>query len=118
MKKILGTLAVYALPVVVLAEGSGNLSTGVGNINNLITQLRAAINNLIPFVIGIAIIYFIWGVVKYIIATGAEDKAAARGFIIYGIIGLAVIFSIYGLIALLQETFGIENVDRLDPPRV
>lgn len=67
----------------------------------------------------LAVLYFLWGVVRYVIAKGAEDKEQARGVIIYGIVGLFVIFSVWGIIFLLQGVFGISPFSAAPPiPRI
>ena len=60
------------------------------------------LGNLFVYVlISLAIIYLIFGVVKYLIAGGDEGKEKGKDIIIRGVVGLAVIFSIWGLVALL-----------------
>ncbi|MCC2630675.1 MAG: hypothetical protein K0S38_484 [Candidatus Paceibacter sp.] len=114
MKKFLAGAVVFLLPVVALAQ---SVETGVGKLPALVNTLTNAANSLIPFFLAIAVVVFIYGVIKYILATGAEDKAAARGYIIYGIIGIAVIISLFGLIRLLQSFFGLTGAETVKYPQ-
>ncbi len=107
MKKYLIALGLALTPAVTFAQGGG-LDDATDGLADIVGNLTDAANALIPFFLAIAVVVFIYGIIKFILATGAEDKAAARGYIIYGIIGIAVIVSLFGVIRLLQSTFGIE----------
>ncbi len=116
MKKILLSVGVLFLPFVAFAQDTGNnTSNGVtSSLNNtlngtggLIATLTNAVNSVIPFLLALAVVVFIWGVIRYVISPSAEEKANARGYIIYGIIGIVIIVSIFGLVRLVQSVFGI-----------
>lgn len=87
-------------PLVVSAQG---LTDVVYRISDL---LRA----VLPILISLGVIYFVWGVAQYFIADSDEAKTKGRDRIIYGIIGLAVIVSIWGLVNLVVITFDIGGV--------
>ncbi len=54
----------------------------------------------------LALIYFIYGVAKYIMNAGdPEAQKEARSVMIWGIVALFVIVSVWGLITVLQNTF-------------
>jgi hypothetical protein len=94
-----------------------------GVTNNTIDALDALtdiVNAVIPFLLAIAVVVFIYGVIKYVVSSAPDEKAAGRSYIIWGIIGIAVILSIFGLVKLLQNTFGINNtlLGNNDIPRV
>ena len=60
--------------------------------------------------IGIALVGFLWGVAKFILA--AEDtskREEGRNLMLYGIIALFVMISIWGLVTILAGTFGIDT---------
>jgi hypothetical protein len=110
MKKFLAALGIILLPGVAFA-GTTGIEDATDGFVDIVENLTAAADALIPFFLAIAVVVFIYGVIKYILATGADDKSAARGYIIYGIIGIAVIVSLFGIIRLLQNTFGISSND-------
>lgn len=66
---------------------------------------------LIPIFIGVAIIVFFWGIIKFI-ANAGDEKAIEDGkkFMIWGIVGLFVIVSMWGIIGFLQESLDIGNI--------
>jgi len=54
----------------------------------------------------VAVVVFLWGVVKFISAGGNQEKIkTAKGFIIWGLVGIFVLVSLQGLIYLLQQMF-------------
>lgn len=110
MKKFLVALVVTLLPGVALAgaDATTQLQTTTGGFITIVDNLTDVANALIPFFLAIAVVVFIYGVIKFILATGADDKAAARGYIIWGIIGIAVIVSLFGIIQLLQNLVGVD----------
>ena len=85
-------------PVVVFAQTIAGL---LGIVNDIF-------NFVIPILITLALIYFLWGVGRYVMAQGDESgQTEARGMMIHGIIALFVIVSVWGLVALLNSTFEI-----------
>lgn len=102
MKKFIYAAMAFS-PVLAFAQ-QGNLS----NLSNLITQFGQIIAKIIPIMFALAIIYFFWGVIKFIRAAG-DPKAAAEGksIMIYGVIAIAVMISLYGLVAWLTSSLGI-----------
>lgn len=60
--------------------------------------------------VGLALLFFIWGVTKLIKAGGDEEKLSeAKKYIIWSLIGLFVIFSVWGIVGVLQNTFELDN---------
>jgi len=102
MKKVIYTAIAFAPALAFAANFDA--------IRNLVNSFKGVLDSLIPVIFGIGIIYFFWGVVKYIRAAG-DPKAAAEGksIMIYGIIGLAVMASVYGLINFLTDSAGLNN---------
>lgn len=73
---------------------------------------------LLPVLIALAFIVFIWGVFNYFIlgADNDEKRATGRTFVLWGIIGFVVIFSLWGLVAIVGETFGLSDGERSPTP--
>ncbi len=80
-----------------------------GSIEYIICKINDLLNIIIPVLIVLGVVYFIWGVIQYVAAKDEEGKKAARGIMISGIIGLFVIVSIWGLVNLLSNTFGVNS---------
>ncbi len=106
---VAGVLA--ALPLVTLAQNSG---AGVFNILNLFSRIVSA---LIPIVIGIAVLMFLWGVLKYVTAGDEDGQKEARTTMISGIVVLFVMVSIWGLVNILGDTLSL-NKTAPPPPQI
>lgn len=68
-----------------------------------------SVANIFIFILEfLAIIYFIWGITKYLTAGGDDAKVkSAKNAIIYGIIGIGVIFGINAIINFVGEFLGV-----------
>ena len=64
---------------------------------------------LLPIVISIAFIVFIWGVYRYFILGSADEKKREEGrkFVLWGIVGFVIIFSVWGLVNIVGSTLGL-----------
>lgn len=76
------------------------------DIPTIITKIGDILKSIIPILVTLAMAYFIWGVIKYVIAGGEEDKKKGREVMIYGLIGLTVIIGIWGFVNILIGFFG------------
>lgn len=101
MKKTLYAIGTFALPVVAMAA--------VTNINDVFGLVRNVLNAVIPIIISLAIVVFIWGVLKYVASGDAEKKEEGRNLMIWGIIAIFVMVSVWGLVNILIQTFGFNN---------
>lgn len=54
-----------------------------------------------------ALIYFVWGVIRFMQAGNTNEKISAKSAIVYGIIALAVMASVWGLVVFLKSGLGI-----------
>ncbi|MDD4803687.1 MAG: pilin [Candidatus Pacebacteria bacterium] len=108
MKKILASLAVGFTPILSLAATSSySPSMGILGLFSFASQILSL---LVPLAISVAVVWFIFQVIKYTIASDEDKKTAARNQMIWGIIGIFVMVSVWGLVAILQSTFGMNNV--------
>lgn len=73
---------------------------------NLVTQV------LTPLAFALCLLYFFWGVAKYIREGAASEKAAEEGrrIMLYSIIGLSVAFSVWGIVIFIRNEFGLTNI--------
>jgi predicted PurR-regulated permease PerM len=103
-KFALATLASFA-PVMALAQIQGQ------NIGGLFDSVIGVINDyLIPLAIALAVLYFLWGILKYITSGGDEEaRKTAINTIIYGIIILFVMVSVWGLVNLLRGSVSLNT---------
>lgn len=73
---------------------------------------------LVPVLLAIAFITFLWGVYKYFILGANDEKSLADGrqFVFYGIMGFAIIISVWGLVNLVVETLGFTTGGNMPNP--
>ena|SRR3989338_1292395 len=106
MKKIIAFLSFFA-PVFAFAQ---NTST---NVQAVLVQIQGVLNIVIPVLITIGIIYFIWNVVTYMLSGDAEKREESRDHIIYSLIGLFVILAVWGLVSIIANTLGVDTSGQL-----
>ncbi len=80
-------------------------TAAVANFTDVVHLIAALINQLLPLIISLTILVFLWGIFNFVMSAGSEDKRIeGRNFMIYGIIGLAVMVSVWGLVNILTGT--------------
>jgi hypothetical protein len=106
MKKIVYGALAFA-PVFAFAQA---FSTG-GIFDQIVTFIARTVRALIPIAFGLAVLYFFYGIAKYVSSAG-DEKAAQSGksIMIYGVIAIAVMASIWGIVGWLQTNFGLGTV--------
>ena len=76
-------------------------------VSNITTGILAP---LIPLIIGLAVVVFLWGVLRFIVAAGdVKKREEGRNFIIWGLIGITIMLSIWGLVKILTDTLNLDN---------
>ena len=101
MKKIGIIVASFALPLVASAQ--------IRDVWSIFGFIKRILDTVLPLIIALAVVYFVWGIFKYVMAGDDDAKAAAKDKIIYGVVGLFVMISVWGLVNILVNTFGISN---------
>jgi len=120
MKKKLVTAFSFVLgfsPLLAFAQNTGGCnSVETGTIQQIICKIGNVLDTLIPVLIVLGIVYFVWGVVQYVIASDEEAKKKGRNRMIYGIIGLVVIVAMWGLVGIVTKTFGLNGTTSVTVP--
>ena len=100
------TLAGLVLPVVGHAQSTPDLGYLVG----AVAAVSDIVSSLIPLAVAIALIVFMWSVVKFI-ANAGDDEARKSGLrqMAWGIVGLFAIVSVWGIVSLLASMVGIDQ---------
>ncbi len=89
-----------------------NTATGISqyNFQCFVGFAASMINQLVFILIGIGLLLFIWGLVRYVSAGGDEDKVKeAKQFIVFGLIAFFIMLSVWGLTNILVRTFFPSN---------
>lgn len=119
MKKkliVLSSSVLSFMPLAALAAvNTGGACTGyagpITDLGSLLCKIGQLLNAVVPVLIALGVVYFVWGVITYVISSDEEAKKTGRMRIIYGIIGLAVIVALWGLVGILTNTFGLQNAN-------
>jgi hypothetical protein len=95
--------------------------TSTSPFRNIFENILTFTNDvLIPFVIGIGFLMFVWGMFKFFIVGGANDdaKESGKSLMIYATLGFLLIIVFYGVVNLLAGTTGLGNENLDDVPSV
>ena len=77
-----------------------------GTVQQLIGIVGGIIASIIPIVIALALLCFVWGLAKFILhADDENERAKGKNIMVWGIVALFVIVTVWGIIAVLQNTF-------------
>ncbi len=122
MKTVLAfILVVAATPFIsygaeILGGGDGGqLGTFMATVLGFIQQ------TLVPFILGIGFLVFVWGMFKYFIQGGDNDDAKEKGksLIMYAVAGFVVILSFWGIVNVIANGLGFgKSIDKTDLPSV
>lgn len=107
MKKLstrVGAIALAFAPALVFAQ-----NFGTNGFFGLLDAANTLINRLIPFIIALTVLVFLWGVFKFVIANDAEKRKEARGYMVWGIVSLFIMVSVWGLVNILVRTFSLNT---------
>ena len=64
---------------------------------------------IIPLIFALALMFFLWGVMRFIMANDSTKREEGKKFIIGGLIGLFVMTSLWGIIKILSTTLGVDS---------
>lgn len=93
-------VSILLVPFFAFAQGA-NLNTVIINIARLIQD------GIIPIVIGLGLLVFLWGVMKYGMSRDDATRKESIAIIINGIIILFVMVSVWGLVWIFASIFGV-----------
>jgi Type IV secretion system pilin len=118
------TFSVLALFLPLIAKAQIATEGGGGQFEVLLKNILNFANSvLIPFIIGIGFLVFVWGMFQYFIAGGASEESREKGksLMINATFGFVIIIIFFGMINLLTSSTGLEgqyiqNVPRVDVP--
>jgi hypothetical protein len=75
---------------------------------------------LIPFIIGLGFLVFVWGMFQYFIAGGANEESREKGrkLMVNAVLGFVVIIVFFGVINMLTSSTGLQGDTLRDLPTV
>ena len=101
MRKLIGvsagSLVLYALPYVALAQGS---------VDSFLVQVQRWVSTLVVILVILAVVVFFWGLIKYLSAVG-DEKHKGLMIMFYGILTIFVMVALWGLVGFFAKTLNI-----------
>lgn len=87
-------------------NSSNGSFANVTSFPDFIQRVSQIINLIIPLIISLTVLVFIWGVFKLVVAGDSEDaRKEARATITFGVVSLFVMVSVWGLVNILKASF-------------
>ncbi len=112
--KFLFVVGLSFLPILAFAQGGGGK-----DIEDFIGQFYDILDSLMPVIMALALLFFLWGLLQYITKTGDEEgRKAARNTMVWGVIILFVMASVWGLVGILQDTTDIDSRQPVEAPKL
>ena len=115
---LIGSATLFLLPFMASAQIATNKGGG-GQFEVLLINILDFSNEvLIPFIIGIGFLVFVWGMFQFFIAGGSNDEAKEKGksLMIYATLGFVLIIVFWGIVNLLTSSIGLQN-DIINKPK-
>lgn len=70
------------------------------------------INPLIVLLFGLAIVYFLYGVLEFLMGQDNEEKKTqGKNHMLWGIVGIVIMMGVFTILNIIMSTFGIEGID-------
>lgn len=86
-----------------------NFVLSTSNIGEILTYLSCLLSKIMPILVTVAALAFVWGIIKfYLNPNNEEKKKEGKGFMVWGLVALFVIVCVWGLVGLIANTFGVE----------
>jgi hypothetical protein len=87
----------YLLGIIPVAEAS--VTTLMNSISKVI------INPLIGLMFSLAVVYFVYGLVRYLLSPDNEEiRKSSKSSMLWGVIGIFIMVSVYGIITIVINT--------------
>lgn len=116
MKKIAYSVAsiIGLLPIAAFAQYTRVDTRFIDSVIDLVTTL---IKFAFPALTAVAVIVFIYTLIRYILAP-ADQKEKDRKGLIYSLFALFIIVSLFGILRLMQTITGTQGVNTIDASQV
>jgi hypothetical protein len=82
-----------------------NITTLMASIN------RVIINPLIVFMFALAIVYFLYGLMQYLLSPDNEEiRKNSKQHMLWGVIGMFIMIAVFGIMNILLTTLGTKGI--------
>ena len=121
---LLSSLVLLLVPFISFAD----VTTAFGGTTGTGTQLQTLFSDfftfantvLIPALLGIGFLFFVFGMFRYFIIGGDDEdkRKSGKDLMIYSILGFVLIVIFYGIVNILVNTIGIKDAALNNLPAV
>jgi hypothetical protein len=94
-------------PIFVLAQGGAFNPRVLGGTTTFFENVLGIIQILIPIAFALAVLFFFWGIARYIWYLGKE-KESGKQIMIWGVIAIFVMSSIWGIVSFIGGLFWLD----------
>ena len=89
----------------IIPKAEASVQTLMNSIN------RVIINPLIVLLFALAVVYFIYGLAKYLLSPDNEEvRNSSKSHMLWGIIGMFIMVSVFGIMTMILNTVGEKNI--------
>lgn len=105
MKKFISTATLALMPLSAFAQ-----TYGQRGVTDLIQSLKEILASLVPILIAIAVLAFMYSVVMFIIKKDDPEKSATfKKQILWELFALVLLFAWFGFIKIIANTIGVDD---------
>ncbi len=86
--------------------------TAYASINTLMNSVnRVVINPLIILIFALALVYFLYGVVQFLLNSENEEaRNSGKSHMLWGVIGMFIMVAVFGIMRLILNTLGENHI--------
>lgn len=82
------------------------LDSFIGNVDRMI------INPLILFLFALAVVYFLYGVLEFLMNQANEEKkTSGKSHMLWGVIGITIMLGVWTMLNMIISTFNIKGIN-------
>jgi succinate dehydrogenase/fumarate reductase cytochrome b subunit len=83
-----------------------DLNSFIGNVDTMI------INPLILLLFALAVVYFLYGVLEFVMnQENEEKKTTGKSHMLWGVVGITIMLGVWTILGMVINTLGIKGVD-------
>lgn len=99
-----------------IVTGGGYLGNSSGIVGIIDAASGIVTGILIPLAFALCLLYFFWGVAKYIRTGAGSEEASKEGkkVMIWGVVGLFIALSVWGIISFIQTELQIPPIQNVN----
>jgi uncharacterized membrane protein YidH (DUF202 family) len=84
----------------------------MNNFSDFIRAIGSLVSQSFSVLVGVALLVFLWGLVRFIMNLSSEGKAEeGKNTMTWGLIALFVMVSVWGIVRFIQSNLGLSQFD-------